>query len=389
MPKQTTKGKVFLMMSGGVDSSVAASILIESGYQVVGVFVKCWSVESLKSLNLSQQLYQCFWEEDSQDARLVAGQLNIPFYVWDFQEEYKARVVDYMLTEYQHGRTPNPDVMCNAFIKFGIFYKKAIRLGADFVATGHYAKAFNPNQELFRGQDLNKDQSYFLWAIKKSQLSKILFPIGNFESKDKLRKLAEKIKLPTAKKPDSQGICFVGKTPLRQILLAFLGLKRGKIVAKPKNLEFSPAFQKPQNLEQLRLKNQDYVVLGQHDGAYLYTPGQREKLGLAGGPWFVKEVFVDQNLVEVVHQRFEKEIFSTQLVATNTNWLVEIEYGKPIQATAQVRYRQKEAPCTIEVQKNLVKACFLNPVKAVSKGQSVVFYQNGKVLGGGIIAKNS
>jgi tRNA-uridine 2-sulfurtransferase len=373
--------KVFVMMSGGVDSSVAASVLLEQGYEVVGVFMKCWSVEQLDSLGVERQLYGCFWEEDSQDARLVAGKLGIPFYVWDFQEEYKSRVVDYMLREYAAGRTPNPDVMCNSTIKFGIFYETAKKLGADFVATGHYAriKTFKSeleNQEslaILRGLDENKDQSYFLWRVRSEQLRHVLFPIGEFENKAKVRAYAEKHGLLTAHKPDSQGLCFIGTTPLRELLLQTLGQKEGQII------------------------DSSGRVLGTHPGAYLYTIGQREKLGLAGGPWYVSQIKIEQNQVVVSHGHQPENLMKKTLVATDLNWQINTEELQPLNSNsthqptsftcqAQIRYRQPPEKCQVHLlPDNQVQVEFDEPVRAVSSGQSIVFYDGQRMLGGGVI----
>jgi tRNA-specific 2-thiouridylase len=363
-----SKGKVFVMMSGGVDSSVAVAKLVDQGYDVRGVFMRCWSLKQLENLGVSSDLYGCFWEDDAQDAQLVAKKLGIPFEIWDFEDVYRQKVVEYMLHEYRIGKTPNPDVMCNSTVKFGVFYQRAIELGADFVATGHYARVVN-NIELSdlpiiaRGKDENKDQSYFLWGVKTFQISKILFPVGEFETKSEVRAFAEEKDLITAKKPDSQGLCFIGQTPLRELLLQTLGKKQGNIV------------------------DLDGKVLGLHEGAYLYTIGQREKLGLSGGPWFVAEIKIDTNEVVVAHQHQQQSIFSQSCNVKNVNWQVEfdrlLESGLEIQA--QIRYRQTPEKCKIIVEGENLKVEFENPIRAVSKGQSIVFYSDDLMLGGGVI----
>lgn len=398
--------KVYVMMSGGVDSSVAAACLVEQGYDVKGVFMKCWSLDALEKLGVSKDLYGCFWEDDAQDAQLVAKKLGIPFEIWDFQGEYRQKVVDYMIREYRSGRTPNPDVMCNSTIKFGIFYKKAIELGADFVATGHYARMvkienlklkneseffvvssslisdatrqvreslYSNTKLIARGLDSNKDQSYFIWGIKKEQLDHILFPVGEFESKSKVREKAEQLDLITAKKPDSQGLCFIGQTPLRELLLQTLGEKDGDIV------------------------DGSGRVLGRHRGSYLYTVGQREKLGLSGGPWFVTNIDIDKNEVVVSHQDELKPLFSSQLVARDLNWFVDYtktviqaNLDEPIPSLilhcqAQIRYRQIPEKCIVEIFSDHAKVKFKSPVRAVAKGQSIVFYDGDIILGGGVI----
>jgi tRNA-specific 2-thiouridylase len=391
---------VFVMMSGGVDSSVAALKLKQEGYNVVGVFMKCWSIQALDELGVDRNLYGCFWEQDSQDAAMVAAKLEIPFFVWDFEEEYKKKVVEYMLESYQAGLTPNPDVMCNSVIKFGLFLKNAKKLGADFVATGHYAKRVDNEQlimnngvqldssekikrldnssylqvELHRGDDSNKDQSYFLWRIPREELNMMLFPIGDFATKAEVRKLASDFGLITATKKDSQGLCFIGTTPLRELLLQSLGEKKGDIVTL------------------------DGKVLGQHLGAYLYTVGQREKLGLGGGPWFVKKVDVKTNQVIVAHGD-EVEVLDNQYcLVSDFNWLIsdnliqqilnnKLENG--FKLSAQVRYHQKAVECHLEKQENgKYKVIFSELVRAIAPGQSIVFYNSGHMLGGAVIQTN-
>jgi tRNA-uridine 2-sulfurtransferase len=351
---------VYMMMSGGVDSSVAAAILKDQGYNVIGVFIKCWSIESLQQMGVSEELYGCYWEEDSTDARLVADSLDIPFYVWDFEDEYKKGVVDYMINEYKAGRTPNPDVMCNSTIKFGIFYEKAMKLGADFVATGHYARS--QDGKLYRGRDEKKDQSYFVWRISSEQLDHILMPIGEFETKAEVRKIAEKYDLITAKKPDSQGLCFIGETPVRQLLLQTLGEKPGDIV---------DIYGK---------------VLGEHSGAFQYTIGQRHQLGLAGGPWFVQSIDVDKNLVFVAHDTDQKSLYSDSLIAKEMNYFRKLDEDLEYAFTAQIRYRQDAQSCKVIKVRDSLTINFVEPIRAVSKGQSVVIYDGDELVAGGVIS---
>ncbi|MBC7472590.1 MAG: tRNA 2-thiouridine(34) synthase MnmA [candidate division SR1 bacterium] len=351
---------VYMMMSGGVDSSVAAAILKNEGYNVIGVFIKCWSIESLKQIGVSDDLYGCFWEEDSTDAQLVADSLDIPFYVWDFEEEYKKGVVDYMINEYKIGRTPNPDVMCNSTIKFGIFYEKAIQLGADFVATGHYARS--QNGRLYRGKDQKKDQSYFVWRIRKDQLDHVLMPIGKFDTKAEVRALAEKYNLITAYKPDSQGLCFIGETPVRQLLLQTLGEKEGNIL---------DVYGK---------------ILGKHSGAFQYTIGQRHQLGLAGGPWFVRSTDIEKNTVSVAHDTDQKSLYSNSLIANNINYFRDLIDGTEYVFAAQIRYRQDAQECIMTRNGDSITIDFKQQVRAVSKGQSVVIYDGDEMVAGGIIS---
>lgn len=375
---------VFVMMSGGVDSSVAALKLCQEGYNVVGVFMKCWSIQALDELGVDRDLYGCFWEEDSLDASLVAAKLNIPFFVWDFEQEYKQKVVEYMLESYQKGLTPNPDVMCNSVIKFGLFLKKAKKLGANFVATGHYAKRVDSPDfniaEIHRGDDFKKDQSYFLWKIPYAELTMMLFPVGNFSTKAEVRKLASDNGLITAAKKDSQGLCFIGTTPLRQLLLQSLGEKPGDIL----NLEGK--------------------VLGQHLGAFLYTIGQREKLGLSGGPWFVSKIDIENNQVIVAHGNEMQVLDKKYCFVADFNWLVDgvevkqiIDQQKSI--SAQVRYHQEAVECYLEnltSNKNedlslnkATKVFFKEEVRAIAPGQSIVFYAGSKMLGGAVIQANT
>ena len=356
--------KVFMMMSGGVDSSVAAADLVDQGHEVVGVFMKCWSIEQLESLGADKSLYGCYWEEDANDARMVASKLNIPFYVWDFQAEYKQGVVDYMLTEYKSGRTPNPDVMCNSTVKFGIFYQRAMELGADFVATGHYARRVQSDLEvsIHRGSDLNKDQSYFLWRVKREQIQKTLFPIGEYATKSMVRQRALDLGLITADKPDSQGLCFIGDTSLRDLLLQTLGKHEGDILDK------------------------NGKSLGRHPGAFLYTIGQRGGLGLSGGPWFVYRVDVAKNLVFVTHEGDEESLLGSVLIAKDLNWQVEgMEKHDEIECQAQIRYRQNATDCKIKISPDQAEVIFKEPVRAISSGQSIVFYDGNLMLGGGVI----
>jgi tRNA-uridine 2-sulfurtransferase len=354
------KKTVYMMMSGGVDSSVAAAVLIEQGYDVVGVFMKCWSLESLKSIGASEKLYGCFWEEDSTDARLVADKLGIPFYVWDFEDEYKKGVVDYMIEEYRNGRTPNPDVMCNSTIKFGIFWEKAMALGADFVATGHYARVID-GAVLARGRDAAKDQSYFVWRIRADQLPKILMPIGEFATKAEVRAKAESLGLITAHKPDSQGLCFIGETPVKELLLQTIGRQKGEIV------------------------DNHGKVLGFHEGAFQYTIGQRHQLGLGGGPWFVQSIDVAANKVFVVHESENKLLNSEALTATGLNIFRELKDGIEYEFQAQIRYRQSSQACKIMKKGDTLIVKFLEPIRAVSKGQSIVIYDKSNIVLGGII----
>jgi tRNA-uridine 2-sulfurtransferase len=347
---------VFVMMSGGVDSSVAAADLKAQGYNVVGVFMKCWSMEQLISIGVDAAFYGCTWEEDAKDARKVAYKLDIPFYTWNLEQEYKQGVVDYMIDEYKKGRTPNPDVMCNTLIKFGVFYDKAVSLGADFVATGHYARIQKTTDgaRILRGKDRMKDQSYFVWNILQHKLDKVLMPIGEYDSKKQVRKRAEELGLATALKKDSQGLCFIGKTPMRELLIQSIG----NIV------DFTTS-----------------TILGEHDGAFQYTIGQRHQLGLGGGPWFVKSIDVEKNTVYVLHFDNQAQLSETFLEVENWNLS---KFGK---MQAQVRYRQQAVNCVVKknLENNLLEVEFEKPIRAIAAGQSIVFYEDDMIIGGGFI----
>lgn len=353
------------MLSGGVDSSVAAVQLLKQGYEVHAVFMQCWSEEQLIKLGLDPQDYACAWDEDAKDAEWIAKKLNISFEVWDLREHYFEHVVQYMIHEYSMGKTPNPDVMCNSFIKFGIFAKKALDEGADFVATGHYARKIwseKHNQFLIaRALDANKDQSYFLARINPTLINRSLFPIGEFTSKIEVRNVAHENNLITASKPDSQGICFIGDTPLRAILLKTLGQKPGSVVDFKTN-----------------------KAVGLHSGAFLFTIGQRHGLGLSGGPWYVHSINIHTNTVFVVHDSQSKAIESRELQANNAVWFVDhLTLLDTVQA--QIRYRQKAEMATITCSPTDFHITFSSPTRAVAPGQIAAIYQDDLLIGSGII----
>jgi tRNA-specific 2-thiouridylase len=379
---QTMSKKVFVMLSGGVDSSSSLAILQEK-YEVVAVYLKCWSQDQIQKLNLTQDLYDCSWEDDLMDAKIVAKKLKTPFEVWDLQEEYLQKVVDYMLKSYQLGLTPNPDIMCNSQIKFGVFAKKAFLNGADLVASGHYARSlevldlkenkdfdkdfgglnFKYSKILARGKDKEKDQSYFLCRVKPEIFEKTLFPAGDFESKQALRDFAKQKNLITADKKDSQGLCFVGKTSLREMLKQKIGQKEGKIINESND-----------------------EILGSHPGSHLYTIGQRNNLGLSGGPWFVSKIDIQKNLVFIKHGDYKNEISSQKITANNLNLFINLSLNQKIQAKAQVRYRQEAVDCEFYLtSEDELTVEFVKPVWAISKGQSVVLYRKELVLGSGVI----
>jgi len=364
------KKKVFVAMSGGVDSSVAALLLRSKGYDVVGVYMKGWS------------LTDCA-EDDARDARRVAGILNIPFYVFDFEEEYKKNVVDYMVSGYASGITPNPDVMCNREIKFGLFLEKALKLGADYIATGHYVRAtcnmkhetLNKNALSFRlhvSRDKNKDQSYFLWTLTQDQLKYCLFPIGDY-TKPQARALAKKYDLPTAEKPDSQGVCFIGEIDVASFLKEKLGRNPGPI------------------------KTMDGKIVGTHDGAIFYTIGQRKGIGIKGSLageqgkiYYVAAKDVDVNTLWVAEAENPK-LFSKKLIIKDINWISGKQPKLPLKCLARIRYRQPlQQAQLVEIRNSKLeirnlRVVFDNSQRAITPGQSAVFYKGPEMLGGGVI----
>lgn len=347
--------KVFVGMSGGVDSSVAAALLLRAGYEVTGVFIKAWEPPG-------EFGKVCTWREDRREAMRVAAKLNIPLITLDLGEKYKAAVVDYMLAEYQAGRTPNPDVECNRHIKFGLFYDWAIQHGADFVATGHYVQVKQKaNFCLVMGADKNKDQSYFLWAIKREQLAKIIFPIGGYE-KSEVRKLAAKFGLPNAARPDSQGLCFIGQLDVKTFLREFVATKPGNVLSEKGE------------------------VIGEHDGAIFYTLGERHGFTITkktphDEAYYVVAKDMQANTITVA----TKTRVSSQnsLCLSQANWLLQPEANKNYQA--RLRYRAPLLSCTIKTIENKTVVEFERAPDFITPGQSVVIYDGEQVVGGGII----
>jgi tRNA-uridine 2-sulfurtransferase len=339
--------KVFVGMSGGVDSSVTAALLKEQGYVVTGVYMKNWS-QDLPG-------FVCPWKEDYQDAKRVAVQLGIDFKLYDFEKEYRHKVVDYMVTEYQAGRTPNPDIMCNQEVKFKLFLETALEDGADLIATGHYART--KNGQLFTGKDSNKDQSYFLYRVTQSALKKSLMPIGELE-KPAVRELAQKLGLSTADKPDSQGICFVGKVGIKEFLLNELGTQpNGPII------------------------DQNGKEIGQHDGALFYTIGQRHGLDVGGGlPYYVAKKDINTNTIYVTTDLNDKELWHKELNLADLHWINEPpRVGQSYQV--RLRYRGPLVMCTV----NGTQVFLQEEQRGLAAGQSAVLYDADRVLGGGII----
>lgn len=343
-------------MSGGVDSSVSAVLLLEAGYEVIGAFMKNWSGSVCRRTD-DDEFEECGWKAERRDAARVAAKLGIPFVTFDFEDEYRAKVVENMFDEFAAGRTPNPDVLCNKFIKFDRFVREADRLGCDFVATGHYARV--QDGHLLAGLDKNKDQSYFLWAMKPEMLSRILFPIGEM-TKPQVRERARRAGLSVADKKDSTGICFVGEVEMREFLQQRIPQDPGDVVTT------------------------DRRVIGTHEGLAFYTIGQRQGLKIGGGePYYVVEKR-PQTKELVVSSNFHPALFKSELTASQLNWFEKIE--SPRTCLARIRYRQPLQFCTISsLDEDVLSVQFKEPQRAVTPGQSIVFYDGETVLGGGII----
>lgn len=379
-------------MSGGVDSSVAAALLQERGFFITGVHIKMWSDPEIP----------CAFKEDRYDAMRAAAHLGIPFETWDLTAEYKHAVVEYMIAEYAAGRTPNPDVMCNREIKFGVFLRRALVEGADFIATGHYSritkhKTRNTTQEysLLQAKDINKDQSYFLWTLTQEQLRHCLFPIGDY-TKPEVRAVAKKLGLPNAGKPDSQGICFIGEIDMAEFLKKYIPVCRGSVVTTSGN------------------------VVGEHDGLSFYTMGQRHGLGIGGSPssglrrseggipYYVAEKNAKTNTLVVAEGPYDEKLFSSNLAVADVNWISGVPPRLPFVCEARIRYRQPLQKCVVSLchpersearlpdgqgsrrdasplAQHEMRVVFNEPQRAVTPGQSAVFYSKDEMLGGGII----
>ena len=381
--------RVVIGLSGGVDSSVAAYLLKEQGYEVVGLFMINWhdTTGTLEG--------DCPWHDDRVFAELVARRLDIPFHVVDLSEEYRRRVVDYMFAEYERGRTPNPDVLCNREIKFDVFLKEALRLGADFVATGHYCRREcvaaadgTEHYRLLAGVDGNKDQSYFLCQLSQEQLSRALFPVGGL-TKPEVRRIAEEQHLATARRKDSQGICFVGKVDLPVFLQQKLAARKGNVheirADWPKYARTVAPDDLPALAEPWRYTVRDGKKIGEHNGAHFYTVGQRKGLGLAmGAPVYVCGKDMQANTVTVGP---EEMLFDRIVYADEVNWIAIPELTGPLRVTARTRYHQAEQQATVYPAENGFRLEFDQPQRAPTPGQAVVLYQGDTVLGGGTITR--
>lgn len=384
-----SRPRVFTGMSGGVDSSVAALLLKKQGYDVVGVYIKSW--DGLATSDGVKFREQCRWREDRRDAMRVAAKLKIPFLTYDFIHAYSERVVEYFFNEQVAGRTPNPDIMCNKEIKFKLFLERALREGADFVATGHYVRrravsckpeaisrsgSVNSSNifELLQAKDSAKDQSYFLWTLTQKQLTRCLFPIGEY-TKTKVREMASQADLPTAAKPDSQGICFIGEVPIVDFLKTRLAKRTGAVVTA------------------------DGRTIGEHEGAVFYTIGQRHGLKLSSRlPYYVCGKDIIKNIVRVAEGNDDPALYQNMVEASEMSWVNKApRMGDRL--TAKIRYRQKSEPFTVvgcreapKEHSNILKNVgmlwrfkFDRPQRAVTPGQSIVLYDEERVVGGGVI----
>ncbi|MDY3198581.1 MAG: tRNA 2-thiouridine(34) synthase MnmA [Pseudomonadaceae bacterium] len=352
--------RVIVGMSGGVDSSVSAALLLEQGYQVEGLFMKNWDEDDGTEY--------CTAKEDLADAQAVSDKLGIKLHTANFAAEYWDNVFEHFLEEYQAGRTPNPDILCNREIKFKAFLEYALSLGADLIATGHYARRADRDGQslLLRGVDTNKDQSYFLHAVGGEQLARTLFPVGELE-KPEVRRIAEKYELATARKKDSTGICFIGERRFSDFLKRYLPAQPGEI------------------------QTTDGKVIGRHHGLMYHTIGQRQGLGIGGlqgasdDPWYVLRKDLDRNVLVVGQGNDHPWLFSSALECSLIYWVNPMDIQEPLRLTAKVRYRQPDQDCTLEPVDGGWLIRFDEPQRAVTPGQSIVFYQGEVCLGGGVI----
>lgn len=393
--------RVIVGLSGGVDSSVAAYLLKEQGYEVIGLFMKNWHDDSVTISD------ECPWLDDSNDALLVAEKLGIPFQTVDLSEEYKERIVDYMFNEYEKGRTPNPDVLCNREIKFDVFLKIALSLGADYVATGHYCRKdtiIKDGKEVHRlleGKDPNKDQSYFLCQLSQEQLAKTLFPVGEL-LKPEVRDIAKEQGLATANKKDSQGLCFIGKVRLPEFLQQKLQPKQGNIIeissSEKKYQRKRPQFtSKRDELEFLSNKYtydiNDGKVVGKHQGAHYYTKGQRKGLAVGGTPepLFVIETDVETNTIYTGQGKRHPGLYRKALFIAieELHWVrddLKLMIDEELEVMARIRYRQPLEKATLYRVDSGVYVVFENDQSAITEGQFVAWYTEEELVGSGVIS---
>jgi tRNA-specific 2-thiouridylase len=364
--------KILCAISGGIDSGVATALLKREGFDILGVFMKLADTENFL--------------EGEKRAKKLTKFLKIPFLVLDLRKNFKRKIIDYFLREYKAGNTPNPCILCNKEIKFGLLLEKALSLGADFVATGHYARKKeicenSPSNSckfaLARAKDKEKDQSYFLWMLNQEQLKRILFPIGDYTRKE-VENFAKKLKLPVIKAKKSVEICFIEKT-VNDFLKKYLKEKPGLIVEKIPSKE---AQKHSHILENVRILN-GFRVLGKHRGLWFYTIGQRKGIGLSGGPFWVLDKDLKKNLLIVTKN--EKDLLKKELFCKNVNWISGKKPKLPLKVEAKIRYRQELADATVYPENKIYRVVFKKPQRAITSGQSVVFYKGEELLGGGII----
>ena len=384
--------RVVVGLSGGVDSSVTAYLLQQQGYEVIGLFMKNWHDDSV---TISKE---CPWLEDSYDAMLVAEKLSIPFQTVDLSEEYKQRIVDYMFAEYERGRTPNPDVLCNREIKFDVFLKIALELGADYIATGHYCRKGQVEKDaatyyqLLAGVDNNKDQSYFLCQLNQEQLSKTLFPIGEL-TKPEVRTIAKAQGLVTAEKRDSQGLCFVGKVSLPDFLQQQLAVKKGRIlqVADDHPMYQTKRENTPESLaEKYTYTSADGLEVGTHNGAHFFTVGQRKGLAVGGTkePLFVLATDVEENIIYVGESKAHAGLYRSALWIDqeDIHWIrTDLIPQKPMMVQARIRYRQPLAKATLHPTAKGLYLVFDKPQSAIAAGQFAAWYLDDELIGSGVI----
>ena len=392
--------KVIIGLSGGVDSSVSALLLKQQGYEVIGLFMKNWHDETVTISD------DCPWLDDSNDAMLIAEKLEIPFQTVDLSEQYHSRIIDYMFNEYENGRTPNPDVLCNREIKFDIFLKIALNLGADYIATGHYCqvnKINKDNKEIYRliaGADEKKDQSYFLCQLNQKQLSKAIFPIGHLTKSD-VRDIAKKNDLITADKKDSQGLCFVGKVKLPDFLKQRLTPKKGKVIkidseSIKQEIDLNEVKSKEKELELLSspfsFSSDDGEEIGEHHGAYYYTVGQRKGLNIGGfsEPLFVLETDVSKNIIYVGMGESHPALYKKALFVKSNeiHWIREdlkINENETMNVEFRIRYRQPLQSGTIYRFKKGLYILFDKQISSVTSGQFVSWYIDDELIGSGTI----
>ena len=393
--------KVVIALSGGVDSSVSAYLLKKQGYHVIGLFMKNWHDESVTISN------ECPWLDDSNDAMIVAQNLKIPFQTVDLSKEYNTRIIQYMFREYKHGRTPNPDILCNREIKFDIFMKIALDLGADFVATGHYSRISREKKgkiiihKLISGVDKSKDQSYFLCQLNQKQLSKILFPIGNLK-KTEVRKIANDIGLVNAEKKDSQGLCFVGKVKLPDFLMQKLKPKEGLIIEidsssdlykKKENNSLTIKEKLIKGIRNINYKIDDGREVGKHNGAFYFTIGQRKGLRVGGTnkPLFVLQTDVKNNIVYVGMGKDHPGLYRDALLVDSNeeHWIREdlkLSYKESMIIMARIRYRQPLQKARLFRYKEGIYVLFDKPQSSITKGQFVAWYIEDELIGSGVIS---